>query len=72
MHEPEIKFTPDERKLIIDHTFTTPDLTKRLQLAEIKGQYLTTKYSADDLEELIGFIAASANHTDDKKLQKKL
>ncbi len=72
MKELEIKFTPDERELIIDHTFAGPDLTKRLQIAEIKGTYLISKYSANDLEELIGYIAAEANHTDDKKLQKKL
>jgi len=33
MNEIEIKFTPQERNLIIDHTFTGPDLTKRLQIA---------------------------------------
>ena len=72
MNELEIKFTHDERGLIIDHTFAGPDLTKRLQIAEIKGKHLITKYSTYDLEELIGFIAAEANHTDDKKNGKKL
>lgn len=68
----EIKFTPQERDLIIDHTFAGPNLTKRLQIAEIKGDRLIAKYSTYDLEELIGFIAAEANHTDDKKNEKKL
>lgn len=72
LNEVEIKFTPEERDLIIDHTFAGPDLTKRLQIAEIKGKHLITKYSTYDLEELIGFIAAEANHTDDKKTGKKL
>jgi hypothetical protein len=72
MNEVVIKFTPEERDLIIDHTFAGPDLTKRLQIAEIKGKHLITKYSTYDLEELIGFIAAEANHTDDKKIGKKL
>jgi len=72
MNEIEIKFTPQERDLIIDHTFTGPDLTKRLQIAEIKGARLIVKYSTYDLDELIGFIAAEANHTDDKKIEKKL
>lgn len=61
MNEVEIKFTPEERDLIIDHTFTGPDLTKRLQIAEVKGKHLITKYSTYDLEELIGYIAAEAN-----------
>jgi len=72
MNEVEIKFTPEERDLIIDHTFAGPDLTKRFQIAEIKGTHLITKYSTYDLEELIGFIAAEANHTDDKKLERKI
>jgi len=72
MHEIEIKFTPEERDLIIDHTFTGPDLTKRLQIAGVKGKHIIAKYSTYDLEELIGYIAAEANHTDDKKIRKKL
>ena len=68
----EVKFTPQERDLIIDHTFTGPDLTKRLQIAEVRGKHLIAKYSTYDLEELIGYIAAEANHTDDKKIGKKL
>ena len=72
MNEIEIKFTTQERDLIIDHTFTGPNLTQRLQIAEIKGKYLIAKYSMYDLDELIGFIAAEANHTDDKKIEKKL
>ena len=72
MNEIEIKFTTQERDLIIDHTFTGPNLTQRLQIAEIKGKYLIAKYSMYDLDELIGFIAAETNHTDDKKNEKKL
>ena len=70
--EVETKFTPQERDLIIDHTFTGLDLTQRLQIAEIRGKYLIVKYTTYDLEELIGYIAAEANHTDDKKIGKKL
>ena len=72
MNEIKIKFTSQERDLIIDHTFAGPDLIKRLQIAEIKGKHLIAKYSTYDLDELIGFIAAEANHTDDKKIGKKL
>jgi hypothetical protein len=72
MNEVEIKFRPEERALIIDHTFAGPDLTKRLKIAEIKGKHLITKYSTYDLEELIGYIAAEANHTDNEKIGKKL
>ncbi len=72
MDEIEIKFTPQERCLILDETFAGPDLTKRLKISEIKGKHLIVKYSTYDLEELVGFIAAEANHTEDKKIGKKL
>jgi len=72
MNEIEIKFTPQERDLIIDHTFADPELTKRLNIAEIKGKHLIAKYSIYDLDDLLGFIAAETNHTVDKKLEKKL
>ena len=72
MNEVEIKFTPEERDLIMYHTFAGPDLTKRLQIAEVKGKHLITKYSTYDLEEMIGYIAAEANHMDDKKTGGKL
>ena len=72
MNEIEIGFTHEERDLIIDHTFAGPDLTKKLEIAEIKGKHLIAKYSTYDLEELIGYIAAEANHTNDKKMERKL
>ena len=72
MEQIEIKFTEQERELIIDHTFAGSDLTNNLKISEIKGKHLIAKYTIYDLDELIGFIAAEANHTEDKKLQKKL
>ncbi len=72
MEQIEIKFTEQERELIIDYTFAGPDLTNKLKIAEIKGKHLIAKYTIYDLDELIGFIAAEANHTEDKKLEKKL
>jgi len=72
MEQIEIKFTEQERELIIDYTFADPVLTNKLKIAEIKGKHLIAKYTIYDLDELIGFIAAEANHTEDKKLEKKL
>ena len=72
MDEIEIKFTPKERDLILDHTCADLELTKRLEIAEIKGKHLITKYSIDLLDDLLGYIASEANHTEDQKLEKKL
>lgn len=72
MDEIEIKITPEERDLILDLTFADEDLTDRLKITEMRGKYLMARYSINDLDDLIGFISAEANHTEDKKLQKKL
>jgi len=38
----------------------------------MKGKCLIAEYSIHDLDDLIGFVAAEANHADDKKIEKKL
>ena len=67
-----IKFTIDERNLIVNQTFAGDDLTERLLEAKTEGKYIKVAYTFSELEELAGFIAAEANHTEDKKLEKQL
>ena len=43
-----------------------------LRRAVAKGRKLVVKFTLNDLEELRGYIAAEANHAEDKKLQKEL
>ncbi|OQX63371.1 MAG: hypothetical protein B5M56_03445 [Desulfococcus sp. 4484_241] len=71
MKKIEIKFTPQERDLIVDHPFADLELTKALKIAQVRGKYLIARYSIDELDDLLGFIAAVANHTEDKQLEKK-
>ncbi len=68
----EVLLTPQERELILEHTFAGGDLTKGLRLAQTKGRKVVAKYTLEDLDELLGHIAAEANHSTDKKLQKQL
>ena len=49
-----------------------PEVTGPLRMAVVKGRKLVVKLTPDDLDEIIGYIAAEANHTDDRKLQKEL
>ena len=67
-----IKFTIDERNLIVNQTFAGDDLTERLLEAKTEGKYIKVAYTLGELEELAGFIAAEANHAEDKKLEKQL
>ena len=48
-----------------------PEVTGPLRMVVVKGKKLIVKLTLDDLDEIIGYIAAEANHTDDKKLQKE-
>jgi len=52
MNEVEIKFKPEERDLIIDHTFAGPDLTKRLQIAEVEANHTDDKKTGKKLDRL--------------------
>ena len=68
----EVLFTLAERDLIVEHTLAGPDLTDRLQVAPVKGARVAVKYTLEDLDELLGYIAAEANHTENAKLEKRL
>jgi hypothetical protein len=68
----DVVFTDRERVLISEHTFADPELTSPLEAAELRGKKLIAKYTLDDLDALLGFVAAEANHTKDRKLEKEL
>jgi hypothetical protein len=68
----EVLFSPRERDLVIEETFAGPNLTKRLRLARVVGPRLAVGYTLDDLDELVGYVAAAANHTEDEALRDEL
>jgi len=68
----EVGFSVRERALVLDHTLAGPDVTERLKIAEVRGSKLVAQFTLDDLDELIGYIAAEANHTSDRRLQSAL
>ena len=72
MERIDIKLTIEERDLILNQTFAGDDLTERLNEAMADGKQIKVTYTLDELEDLAGFIAAEANHAEDKKLEKKL
>jgi len=68
----EVPFTTRERALILDHTFADPQLTDPLRTATLRQAKLLARLTLYDIEELCGYIAAEANHTKDKGLQREL
>ena len=61
-----------ECTLIKDKTLAGPDLTDRFDSADEISNSITVYYTPDELEALLGFIAAEANHTSDKDLAEEL
>ncbi len=68
----DVSFTQGERTLMLEYTLAGPDLTDRLRVASIRGRNIVAKFTLDDLDELLGYIAAEANHSEEPKLQKRL
>lgn len=67
-----VKLSVRDRTLILDHTLTDPELTARLEAAVPVRSRITVHYTLSELDELLGFIAAKANHARDRKLQRQL
>ena len=63
------RLTPAERTLVRDETFYDTDFAN---LAECEGNGFVVPMTLLDIDELLGYIAAAANHCVDKKVQAKL
>jgi hypothetical protein len=61
--------TLKERDLIRDQTLGNPNFGN---IGLVEGKSIKLMMSLDDIEEVQGYVAAEANHTDNKKLQKDL
>ncbi|MBN2400106.1 MAG: hypothetical protein JXI33_07175 [Candidatus Aminicenantes bacterium] len=63
------RLTPAERTLVRDETFYDPDFAN---LAECEGNAFVVPLTLLEIDELLGYVAAAANHCVDKKLLAKL
>lgn len=72
MDKISIRLNIEERDLILNKTFAGDDLVERLHKAKVIGKYIKVAYALDELDDLAGFIAAEANHAENKNLEKKL
>lgn len=64
-----VKLTIRERDLILDETFCDPIV---LKIAVVVGKGIKAEWSLDEIEDVQGYVAAEANHTENRKLQKGL
>jgi len=64
-----VALTFHERDIIRDETFCDPNFAR---VAAIEGKGITVALSLDEIDEMQGYIAAAANHSENRKLQKEL
>ena len=61
--------TPKERNTIRDKTLADPDFGK---VGIVQGKNIKIMMSLDEIEDIQGYLAAEANHTKNKILQREL
>ena len=54
---------------LTEHTFVEPEF---VQCAVVEGTVWRVQWSLDDIEDVQGHVAATSNHTDDPKLERRL
>lgn len=67
-----VRLHVDERDLILNETLAGPDLTDRLESAKQVTDSVVVCYNSEELENLIGYVAAEANHPPERKIQEAL
>ena len=67
-----VRLSPGQRELILEHTFIDAELQQRLRVAEADGASIVARLTLDDLDDLLGHVAAEANHSKDARLRKRL
>ena len=68
----DVLFSARDAALIDDHTFADPEYVRRLKKTPGSSGGLSGKFTLDELDDLLGYVAAEANHTKSKKLEKEL
>src|SRR5947199_4134156 len=67
-----IRLSDRDRDLILNRTFAGGDLERRIRVATADGLGVVVNLTLDDLDELLGFVAAEANHSKDPRMAKQL
>lgn len=67
-----VRFTVRERVLVLDHTLAGGEIVEALEAAPVARGRCVVRYTLEGLDDLLGFVAAEANHSKDKKLRAEL
>lgn len=58
-----VRLSGRDRDLILKHTFIGGEVEARLRVARMNGPRIVVDLTPDDLDELLGYVAAEANHS---------
>jgi repressor LexA len=67
-----VRLSTRERDLVVEKAFLDPEVEMALQQAASVGSKLVVNLNLDDIDDLLGCVAAEANHCDDDKIQRVL
>lgn len=67
-----VELTAGQRNLILDHTFAGPEITGPLRTALAEGEKIVVHYTLSDIDDLMGHVAAEANHSQNRTLVREL
>ena len=66
-----LQLTEEQVDLIVKHTLIDNDLLAIVYRAKLRDGIVSARFTLDELDLLAGFVAAEANNTKDKKLQRQ-
>ena len=61
-----------QRDLILERAMLDPEIEKRLRDTTAMGSKIAVELTLDDIDDLLGSVAAEANHSDDGKVRRLL
>ena len=67
-----VRFSARERDLVLERAFLEPEMEVQLRQAASAGSKLVVNLNLDDIDELLGCVAAEANHCDDGRVKRVL
>ena len=64
-----VKLSINDRDLLLEKTFIDTEHIELLKSAKQRSGMITVDLTLDDLDDMLGYIAFEANHTDDSNLE---
>ncbi len=67
-----VRLSRRDRDLILEHTFIGGDVEERVRVARANGTAIMVDLTLDDIDELLGYVAAAANHSEQPVISRQL